>query len=167
MSITLCERVTMQYCPDEDRLRVHVESSSEHNVFYVTARFINVLVSQWFSHPECPISEALWKEQLQKSPKEARTAAQPVTSKDKTQLAEIPPLLNTSKLRFEARRTLLQFEITEETTWVLPLQSHDSIRFLSALRQQCLIARWSLHAWPSWLQTVDAIASETATVSIH
>jgi len=167
MNAKLCERVTLRYCPEKDRLWVQIAAGSEHRVFYVTARFINALVRQWFSHPQCQVSETQWEVQSRKVLNEAKTAKYPATSTGNKEVREEPPLLNTSKLRFEADRTILQFETLDGKIWVLPLQLADSVRFLRALRQQCLIAQWSLHAWPSWLKTLDPIESEPATVAIH
>ena len=164
MQVTECSRVTLQYIAEEDRLKVQLVAANQCEIVYVTARLMNVLVQRWFSHPDCQISEALW---LRQSIEETSVQQQHAIFDQRAASVEKPKLLTTVKLRVEKIRTLIQFEIAADTIWALPLDLDSSIRFLRALRKQYLIAQWSLHGWPAWLQTVDSRDQMSVKVAIH
>lgn len=183
-----CNKLSVEYDPNEDRLVFHGRISDQDSVsFYITARFLSLLVRHLFSNENLATLKSEWENQ----PSMINPLEEPVepealqdnninsaeTSTDRTQsqspMVATPryPLVNRCDITVnETQQVALKFDLsnrTEPCYVQLDLPKSALLQVLQIWHQKFIMAGWSLACWPDSTRLPDHEVTTETQIIVH
>lgn len=159
-----CDKLTVEYNPQEDRLLCHSRISTSETVsFYVTARFISLLVKFLFQHEALESLQTEWqrapiRKQIPQDPVSAETVSTRSANQSGGEKGDINTqndcyvLANRCDVSIKnAQQISIKFDLThrfEPCSIQLVVNQANLLQLLNVWYQKFVIAGWGTHAWP-------------------
>lgn len=162
-------RVTTEYVPVEDRIRLSGETADDRTfVLWLTQRLLNLLVPQltrWLEHHDAAASGADLFQEFAQQAAESSLTAEPAVQ------AAAPAsawCVVTVDIATGPDGATLVFKSEGEIELVaLPLTAMALRQWLAILRGQYLAAAWPTTAWPAWMNEAGAPSAGAPLTALH
>ena len=183
-----CNKLSVEYDPNEDRLVFHGRISDRDSIsFYITARFLSLLVrhlfsnenlatlkSEWENQPSMinPLEEPVEPEVLQETDiKPADT----LTDRNESQANMVGvssyPLVNRCDITVnETQQVALKFDLSHriEPCYVqLDLPKSALLQVIQIWHQKFIMAGWSLESWPDSTRSLQHEVTTVKHIIVH
>ena len=178
-----CDKLTVEYDPREDRLLCHSQISTRETVsFYVTARFVSMLVHYLFKHDALESLPTEWqsaptRKQTPQDPVSAETVSKPSANQssgdtsDTNTETHLYVLANRCDVSIKsAQQISIKFDLThrfEPCSIHLAVNQTNLLQLLNIWYQKFVMAGWATYAWPGGSESVSTPHTHAQTSILH
>lgn len=178
-----CDKLTVEYDPREDRLLCHSQISTRETVsFYVTARFVSMLVNYLFKHDALESLQTEWqsaptRKQIPQDPVSAETVSTPSANhfsahtSDTNTHTHLYVLANRCDVSIKsAQQISITFDLThrfEPCSIQLAVNQANLLQLLNIWYQKFVVAGWATHAWPGGSESASTPNMHAQTSILH
>lgn len=178
-----CDKLTVDYDLREDRLLFHCQLPTRDSVsFYVTARFVSILVQHLFQHDALKSLQTDWqsaptRKPIPQDPVSAETVSQAPAdqsvgyTRDTDTQTCLYVLANRCDVSIKnAQHISIKFDLThrcEPCAIQLVVNQAKLLQLLNIWHQKFVMAGWATHAWPDGAEPTSIPNMHVHSSSLH